>query len=218
MLDEVLHPGRIGVEVGVLGGVRCAIGPMRARIDRARRRPGVTVIDYAALADVALPEEAHVVVLDPPSSRAQTQWLRFHAADRHIHLVWTEHEVAFAQLVCDERWELRPLAQQLWPTLAAKPVWLWNAECEQALLGSDSTLRLPDAVADTLVALSELGFLRLDRDQMVVREPPERRRLEDAPRVIAATAQRVAGRDYLARAGTLDLFAAPSDLVAGAIV
>ncbi len=181
---------------------------MRDRIERAARRPGVLLLDYAALAEVTMPDGTHVVVLDPPSSPAQAQWLRFHGADRHVHLVWTDHEVAFAQFVAADRWDLRPLAEQVWRNLAAQGSWRWDTACEQALLGSEAAMRLPDAVADTLIALSELGFLRIDRQHLVVLDPPERRRLEDAPRVIAAQAQLLAAGEYLARAGTLELFAA----------
>ena len=208
MLEDVLHPDRIGVEVGALGGARCEVGAMRDRIERAARRPGVLLLDYAALAEVTMPDGTHMVVLDPPSSAAQAQWLRFHGADRHVHLVWTDHEVAFAQFVAADRWDLRPLAEQLWRNLAAQGSWRWDAACEQALLGSEAAIRLPEAVADTLIALSELGFLRIDRQHLVVLDPPERRRLEDAPRVIAAQAQLLAAGEYLARAGTLELFAA----------
>jgi single-stranded-DNA-specific exonuclease len=217
MLEDVLHPGRIGVEVGVLAGARCALEPMRERVGRASLRPGVVVVDYAALAALTLPDEAHLVILDPPSSAAQAQSVRIQAAHRHVHLVWTEHEVAVAAAVCEERWDLRPMAQTIWRALAGAPVWRWDAACEQALLGAEPAMHATQAVADTLVALSELGLVGIEADHLVVLHPPERRRLEEAPRVIAATAHLHAAHAYLARAGTLDLFATDAGAVTQAV-
>ena len=59
-------PDRIGVEIATLAGARCAPTAAANRIALAGHRPGVTLIDYAALAVCPLPEATHVVVLDPP--------------------------------------------------------------------------------------------------------------------------------------------------------
>ncbi len=99
MLEDVLHPERIGVELAVIGGLRCAPGPLAERMARAGRRASIVVVDYAALAASTLPAEAHLVVLDPPQDPNQARWLRTHAADRYLHLAWAEHEIAFARLV-----------------------------------------------------------------------------------------------------------------------
>ena len=73
MLDDVLHPDRLGVELAVLGGVRCAAAPVGERMARAARRASIAVFDYATLAEVALPGDAHLVVLDPPQDAVQAQ-------------------------------------------------------------------------------------------------------------------------------------------------
>ena len=214
MLDDVLHPDRLGVELAVLGGVRCAAAPVGERMARAARRASITVVDYAALAEVTLPVDAHVVVLDPPQDALQAQWLRVHAAGRCIHLTWTDHEVAFARLVAAERWDLRPLAQRIWRALAARVSWAWDTECERVLLGGDGGLRHPDAVGDTLAAFAELGLIECDDAGIRILHPTERRPLEHAGRVAAATGRLAAASDYLDRALTLDLFAPHYDMLA----
>jgi len=208
MLEDVLHPERIGVELAVIGGVRCALEPLGERITRAARRACIAVVDYAALTEVALPADTHLVVLDPPQDPEQARWLRAHAADRHIHLTWTDHEIAFARLIALERWDLRPLARRIWRDLAGRAHWDWDAACEAALLGSDGGIRHPDAVADTLAAFVELGLIECGPDGLAILTPTERRPLEQAARVAAATARLAAASEYLDRAPTLDLFAA----------
>jgi single-stranded-DNA-specific exonuclease len=214
MLEDVLHPERIGVELAVIGGIRCALEPLGERMARAARRASITVVDYAALTQITLPTEAHLVVLDPPGDPDQARWLRAHAADRFIHLIWTDHEIAFARLIARERWDLRPLAQRIWRDLVARTRWHWDAECEAALLGGDDGIRHPDAVADTLAAFLELGLIECGPDGLGILTPTERRPLEQAARVAAATARLAAISEYLDRAATLDLFAAGDDILA----
>jgi len=214
MLDDVLHPERIGVELAVIGGIRCATGSLDERMARAGRRASIVVVDYAALAGSTLPAEAHLVVLDPPQDPNQARWLRAHAADRWLHLAWTEHEIAFTRLVALERWDLRPLAQRIWRDLGARARWEWDAACEAALLGGDGALRHPDAVGDTLAAFIELGLLACGPDGLDILTPIERRPLERASRVAAATARLAAASEYLDRAATLDLFATDDNALA----
>ncbi len=214
MLEDVLHPERIGVELAVLGGIRCAVAPLRERMNQATRRASIAVVDYAALARVALPPQAHLVVLDPPQDPLQARWLRVHAADRSIHLTWTEHEIAFTRLIALERWDLRPLAQRLWRDLATRARWAWDAECETALLGIDGAIRHPDAVGDTLAAFAELGLIECGPGGLVVLAPTERRPLEQAARASVASARLAAASAYLDRALTLDLFAPHYDVLA----
>jgi len=213
MLDDVLHPERLGVELAVLGSVRCAAAALGERMGRAARRASITVVDYAALSAVDLPAEAHLVVLDPPQDAGQAAWLRAHAAGRFVHLMWTDHEVAFARLVAAERWDLRPLAQRIWRDLAAQTSWAWDAACEAALLGGDGGIRHPDAVADTLAAFTELGLVDCDPAGIRILHPAERRPLEQAARVAAASARLAAAGDYLDRSLTLDLFAPHYDML-----
>jgi hypothetical protein len=214
MLEDVLHPERIGVELAVLGGSRCAGAPLGERVRLAARRPSIAVLDYAALGWVDVPPDTHLVALDPPCDQLQAQWLRVHAAHRSLHLVWTEHEVAFARAIALQRWDLRPLAQRIWRNLAARPTWAWDAECEAALLGDADAIAHPDAVIDTLAAFGELGLIDVGPGGLSVLSPAERRPLEQAPRVLAASARLAGITEYLDRAMTLDLFSAHLDLLA----
>jgi len=217
MLEDVLHPERIGVELAVIGGRRCARDPLHARMAQSTRRACIAVVDYAALAEIALPEEAHLVVLDPPQDAGQAAWLQVHAADRDVHLTWTDHEVAFARLIALERWDLRPLAQRIWRELSARPAWRWDAECETVLLGGDGGIRNPDAVADTLAAFVELALVACGPDGLVLLTPSERRPLEQAARAAAAASRLAAADEYLDRALTLDLFAAEGNALAAPV-
>jgi single-stranded-DNA-specific exonuclease len=213
MLDDVLHPQRLGVELAVLGSVRCAAAPAAERLAQAARRASIAVVDYATLAQITLPEAAHLVVLDPPQDAGQAGWLRARAAGRFVHLAWTDHEVEFARLIAAERWDLRPLARQIWRDLGAHPAWGWDAACERALLGGDGAIRHPDAVADTLGAFVELGLIACDPAGIRILQPAERRPLEHAERVAAATERLAQATAYLDRALTLDLFAPHYDML-----
>lgn len=206
MLDDLLHPARLGLEAAVLGGVRCAPGPVRARLARAGRRPSVSVVDYAALPDAVLPSDAHLVVLDPPSSPHDAAWLRAHGADRFVHLLWTDHEIAFAQFIATERYELRPAAREIWRALSAAPKWGWNHETAGVLMGTGPSVRDPRAVADILVGFSELELIDCAPDGITVNTPAPGRRLEQAPRMVAAAEALRRTHAYLARAHLLDVF------------
>lgn len=206
-LREVLAPARIGVEVATLTGSRCALAAARDRIALAEGRPALLLVEAASLADVALPPGLHVVALDPPATAWEAGWLRARAGGRHLHLVWGAEEVALADRVAEDRWGLRPLAAAVWRALRDAGGLPWGPELERLLVG-EGVLPHPDAVADALVALSEIGLLELTADGVRVVASTPSSPLEDAPRAVRCAAMRHQTRGFLALAPTLDLTAA----------
>jgi single-stranded-DNA-specific exonuclease len=206
MVADVLHPDRIGVELATLAGSRCSAPEATTRLGLAERRPGITLVDYGALAEFPLPATAHVVVLDPPPDADRAADLRARAGGHWVHLTWTAHEVEFMRALAMERWDLRPLAQELWPELSRNRTWSWDGALERLLLGEGPAIRPPAAVADVLAAFAELGLVRVSADRLEVATPRERRPFADAPRAARAAARLTAELAYLDMAATLELF------------
>jgi hypothetical protein len=105
-----------------------------------------------------------------------------------------------------ERWDLRPLAQELWPELSRNRTWSWDGALERLLLGEGPAIRPPAAVADVLAAFAELGLVRVSADRLEVATPRERRPFADEPRAARAAARLTAELAYLDMAATLELF------------
>lgn len=204
-LDEVLAPGRLGVDVAVLGGGRCDPEALRARLSLARGGPVLVMLDYERLAEVDLPPGAHLVLVDPPADAEAASWASSRAAGRHLHLAWGPDEVAFALGVAEAEWDLRPVAADLWRALgdgAARP---WGPALETLLLGDGPAIRPPRAVARALAVLRDLDLLEVGADGVVARLPAPRRELGESLRHRSAQARLEACREFLGRAMTLDL-------------
>jgi len=168
-LADVLAPGRLGVEVAILGGDRCDADAMRGRLALARGGPLMAILDYASLAEVEIPDGVHLVVVDPPMSDLQVGWLRWAAAGRAVHLAWGTAEAALALQVAERDLAVRDTARALWPALAAAPHGLrWGREADGVLVGDGAVGRAPRAVALALAALAEAGLVRIDEAGIVV--------------------------------------------------
>ncbi len=211
MIADVLHPDRVGVETATLVGSRCSGPEAATRLALAARRPGITLVDYAALPGMSLPEATHVVVLDPPPDPYRAADLCAASAGHWVHVVWTAHEVTFMRALATERWDLRPLAQLLWPELSRNRSWSWDAELESVLLGDGPAIRPLEAVADVLAAFAELGLVHFSADGLKVATPEARRPFSDAPRAARAAERLGAELDYLDLAATLELFPSVGD-------
>ncbi len=161
-LADVLAPGRLGVEVAVLGGARCDAEAMRARLALARGGPLLAMLDYGALAEVHIPDGVHLVVVDPPVTDAQAGWLRHAAAGRMVHLAWGPEDAALALQVSERDLAVRDTARALWPALAAASGGLAWSGADRALAGDGSVTRSPRGLAIALAALAEAGLMRLD--------------------------------------------------------
>ena len=206
-LEGALDPERVGAEVVVLGGGRCDPRALAERLALARGIPSLSVLEYEDLALVAPPEGAHLVLIDPPASRAEAAWALHRAADRWLHLAWGPPEVAVALAASQERWEPRPTVTALWVALRDGVARGWGDELAGAILGDPPLPRSPRVAARALAVLGELGLLRIDDAGVQAVSAPERRELDSSPTYRAARARHEEQEMFLARALTLDLTA-----------
>lgn len=207
VLGDVLAPGRLGVEVAVIGGDRCDRGALRARLALARGGPMLALLDYRGVGDVDLPADVHVVVVDPPASDADMAALRHAGAGRCVHLAWGEDEVAHAARIAEDDLSVREVARTLWPTLTAGGgAWAWDAGLDGLLAGDGPIVRSPRAVAAALAALCEAGLLEVGEDGIRVLTPQGQADLDATPTGLRAAALRDQARMLLGRAMTVDLF------------
>ncbi len=206
-LGDVLAPGRLGVEVAVIGGDRCDRGALRARLALARGGPMLALLDYRCVGDVDLPADVHVVVVDPPASDADMVALRHAGAGRYVHLAWGEDEVAHAARIAEDDLSVREVARTLWPLLTAGGgAWAWDAGLDGLLAGDGPIVRSPRAVAAALAALCEAGLLEVGEDGIRVLAPPGKADLDATPTGLRAAALRDQARMLLGRAMTVDPF------------
>ncbi len=206
-LGGVLAPGRLGVEVAVIGGDRCDREALRARLALARGGPMLALLDYRGVGDVDLPADVHVVVVDPPASDADMAALRHAGAGRCVHLAWGEDEVAHARRVAEDDLSVREVARTLWPTLTVGgDAWAWDAGLDALLAGDGPIVRSPRAVATALAALRDAGLLEVGEDGIRVLAPRGQVDLDSTPTGLRAAVLRDQARTLLGRAMTIDLF------------
>jgi hypothetical protein len=206
-LETALEPGRLGLEVAVLGGGRCDPGAMAARIALARGVPALLMIDYGRLAEVEPPEGMHLVLVDPPASADDAAWAAARAAGRWLHLTWGEPETELALRVAEEEWELRPPAAAIWTGLRDGAFRPWGPGLERILLGDGPAVRPPRVAARALRVLADVGLVEVGEDGVRAAADPARRDLADSPRYRACRERLTEARAHLARAATLDLLA-----------
>ena len=204
-LVAALEPGRLGVEVAVLGGARCDPGALAARLALARGVPALAMLDYGRLAEVEPPEGMHVVLIDPPASEAQAAWALHRAGGRWLHVVWGEAETELALRVAEDEWELRPAVTALWSGLRDGALRPWGPDLEAVLLGSGTASRPPRVAARALAVLRELGLVESGPEGVRAVPDPVRRDLADSALYRACQARLDDTRRHLALARTLDL-------------
>jgi len=211
-LRDVLAPGRLGVEVAVLGGDRCDVEAMAARLALARGGPLLAILDYAALEQVVVPDDVHLVVVDPPVLEQQAAWLRVAAAGRFVHLAWGADEAALACAVAQADLAVRDVARALWPALAAEPGRVpWGARADALLAGDGPVARSPRAVALALAALAEAGLVQVGPGGVAVVPGAPPADLDDGAVGRRAAALRDEARVLAGRAMTIDLLGAVPD-------
>jgi hypothetical protein len=209
--DSVLSPGRLGVEVAVLGGDRCDAAAMVARLALARGGPLLAMLDYRALAQVDLPADVHVVLVDPPLSEADVSALRAATAGRTVHLAWGDDEARHALRIAEDDLGVRETARAIWPALQADGGHhAWDASLTQMLAGDGAVSRSPRAVAIALAALRDAGLITVDAAGISVAPVGERADLDTTPTGLHAAALLDQARMLAGRAGTLDPFGHPS--------
>lgn len=211
-LEDVLAPGRLGVELAMLGGERCDASAMRARMALARGGPVLALLDYAALSQVEMPDDVHLVAVDPPVLEWQAGWLRAAAAGRYAHLAWGPDEAAMALSVARADLAVRDVARAVWPGLAAQDGRLpWGAQADLLLAGDGPVARSPRAVALALAALGEAGLVRVDEEGIAVVPGAPHADLDDGAVGRRAAALRDEADAMAARAMTVDLMGAVPD-------
>lgn len=211
-LADVLAPGRLGVELAMLGGERCDAHAMRARMALARGGPVLALLDYAALSQVDIPDDVHLVAVDPPVQEWQAGWLRAAAANRYAHLAWGPDEAAMALSVARADLAVRDVARALWPGLVAHGgVLPWGRDADLLLAGDGPVARAPRAVARALAALCEAGLVRVDGDGIAVVPGAPQAQLDDGAVGRRAAALRDEADAMAARAMTIDLLGAVPD-------
>jgi len=216
-LESVLAPGRLGVEVAVLGGERCDATAMAARLARARGGPLLAMLDYRALTQVELPADVHLVLVDPPLSEADVDSLRRASAGRTVHVAWGDDEARHALRIAQDDLSVRETARAIWPLLHTDDAHLaWGPSLAQALAGDGAVCRSPRAVAIALAALRDAGLITVDNAGISVGPAGARADLAATPTGLHAAALLDQARMLAGRAGTLDPFADPSR-VAGAL-
>ena len=205
-LSDVLFPGRLGVDVAVLGGDRCDAEAVRGRLALARGGPVLALLDYAALADVPLPPDVHLVAIDPPMSHAQADWLRAAAAGRVAHLAWGADEAHIALQVALADLAVRDTARAIWPGLKSHPEGIpWGSECDLVLAGDGIVTRSPRALAIALAALVDAGLITVDARGIALVPDAPAANLEAGPVGLRAAALAEEAQVMAARALTMDV-------------
>lgn len=207
-LDAVLAPGRLGVELAVLGGERCDTGALRERVGRARGGPILAMLDYRALAQVDLPPDVHVVAVDPPLAACEITALRDAAAGRWVHLAWGDDETRHALRIAEEDLGVRDAARALWPALQASGgTHPWDAPLDALLAGDGPVARSPRCAAIALSALRDAGLVTIGDTGVTVVPAADRVDLEATPTGLHAAALLDEARVLAGRSATLDAFA-----------
>ena len=201
----------------MIGGDRCDREAMRRRLALARGGPLLAMVDHRALAELALPDDVHLVVVDPPVLQSDVAAVCHAAAGRAVHLAWGADEAAHALRIAEDDLAVRDTARALWPLLrdAAGPL-PWDDRTAALLAGDGPVARSPRAVAVALAAMRDAGLLTTGEPGVEAREPSGTTDLDATPTGLHAAALRQQAREMAGRAMTVDLFADPS-LLAGAL-
>lgn len=217
-LSEVLFPGRLGVEVAIIGGDRCDRDAMASRLALARGGPLLALLDPRALADLVLPDDVHLVVVDPPVFDADIVALRTAGAGRTVHLAWGEDEARYALGVAEADLSVRDVARGLWPSLkAASALMPWDSDLDHLLAGDGAVSRSPRAIAIALAALREAGLITVDDAGITVCDGVGRSDLESTQTGLHAAALLDQARQLTARAMTLDIFGVLPEFASGSV-
>jgi single-stranded-DNA-specific exonuclease len=129
----------------------------------ASRRGGFALTTHAQLEDE--PELTHdfehIVVLDPPASRAQEAITRL--GNGFTHLAWGEAELRFAMQMHEQEYELRASLVALYRSIRERGR-VAGEELEHLLRGDGSHARSARLSGRLLRVFTELGLVSLDPD------------------------------------------------------
>lgn len=202
LVEDVLSPARMGLDVAVFAGERCERTAMSQRLALAKDRPALIIADFDSLADIAPSPGAHIVVVDPPADAAQLARVRAVAQDRWLHLIYGEPEVDAARQLAHERWDVRAAAAAIWRATQGRPTVGWPIISQ--LRPADDAAVFPRArIARALEALREIGRVQIaDAGVRAVMDAPAASLADTA--VARQAAAELAGQlDFLERAMTV---------------
>ena len=202
-LRDVLAPRRLDVEHVIVA--RAGDDPEAVAAALAPRAGAIfAMMDYELLPDVALPDDVHLVAVDPPSEPALASWLGHRSGDRWLHLTWGGEEAAFAESVADRRLDITRTARALWLALRAGP-----RPFDPALVAESGGDAL--ALARAAAVLREMELLSLSaHGELAVQPGSGPRELEESTIFRSLRDRLAAARALLARHATLDV-RAPGD-------
>lgn len=202
LLDSVLAPARMGIEVAVLAGERCARAAMAERLAAGRDRPSLIVADYQSLPDLTVTEGRHVVVVDPPADAVDLARLRATADGRRLHLIYGEPEVDIARQLAHERWDVRTVAAAVWRATQGRDRVDWTTLSD--LRPAEGSATFPRVrIARALTALAEIGRVDLNEAGVLAIMDAPAASLADTPTAERAAARLADQLDFLGRAMTL---------------
>ena len=104
---------------------------------------------------------AHVVLLDPPSTRRLLAAVAGAAPEAWVHALWGRAEAGFAAQVAAAELDLDRAMRRVWRALSAA-AGRFDEALEKELLGGDPFLRSAGAAAAALRGLRDAGLLRVD--------------------------------------------------------
>ncbi len=197
-LSGVLAPDRLDVEHVVVARaghspdtVTRALSPAAGAV--------FALIEYELLPEIAIPDDVHIVALDPPAEPALADWLGRRADGHWLHLVWGGDEAAFAESVIDRRLDVTATARLLWSALRDGP----RPVDDSLIAGAGGDLL---ALGRAAAVLRELGLVAVEADGTLRLNPGSGpRELEESAVFRALRGRLSAARALLARHRTLDV-------------
>ena len=202
LLDTVLAPARMGIDVAVFAGERCERTALAARLALVRGRPSVILTDYQSLADLAIADDQHVAVVDPPADSVDLARLRAAANDRRLHLIFGEPEVDNARQLAHERWDVRTGAAAVWRATQGRERVDWDTISN--LRPAEDAPTFPRArIARALAALTEIGRVEITASGVLAIMDAPAANLAETPTATGAAARLADQLDFLGRAMTL---------------
>jgi hypothetical protein len=202
LLDTVLAPARMGIDVAILASERCERTALAARVASGRDQPSLIVSDYQSLTDLPVAQGHHVVVVDPPADAGDLARLRAAADGRRLHLIFGEPEVDIARQLAHERWDVRTVAAAVWRATQGRDRVDWTTISD--LRPAEDAPTFPRVrIARALTALGEIGRVDItDAGVLAIMDAPAAS-IADTTTAMRAAARLADQLDFLGKTMTL---------------
>lgn len=207
VMDDLLAPSRLGVEGWALVGGRCEAAAAAARLAALPPGPALVFLEHGDDRPLRLPDDMHVLVLDPPADAHQAARVTHWAAGRHLHLVWGDEEIALAREVSARTADVRATAAAVWRVLRTRGHHPWDEAGERALRGEAPIMTTTPMLAAALQALREIGLIAIDDGGITVVTHTPTGPIHETAAAREAARQHEQREQFLDRAATLDLYA-----------